>query len=53
MWYETLLVAPHVSVAHDLIYTLSNYMRHEGAKRSECAHAVHYTSWPKGVVQKK
>ncbi len=35
-----ILVVPHISVAHGLSYTLSNCMRHERAKRSECAHAV-------------
>ncbi len=57
-WYRylTLLVAPHISVAHGLVYTSSNCMRHERAKRSECTThlkhgwGVHYTSWPKGVV---
>ena len=29
----TLLVAPHIIVAHGLIYTLSNCMRHERAKQ--------------------
>ncbi len=53
----TLNVAPHISVAHGLIYTLSNCMHHERAKRSECVHAVRQvtripltdcdTSWPK------
>ncbi len=49
-WHGGLNVAPLISVGNGLSYTMSNCMRHERAKRSECAPRYYYTSWPKGVV---